>query len=36
MALITAFERKNIERTKVHDPIEASFASFKDGERTIV
>jgi len=36
MALVTAFERKNLERNKVHDPIEASFTSFSDGERKYV
>lgn len=33
MALIKAFERKDLERNKVHDPIDASFTSFKDGDR---
>ncbi|MGD9980657.1 MAG: methionyl-tRNA formyltransferase [Hyphomonadaceae bacterium] len=36
MALIKAFERKDLERNKVHDPIEASFTSFTDGDRKFV
>lgn len=36
MALVTAFERKDPERNRVHDPIEASFTSFSDGERKYV
>lgn len=36
MALVTAFERKDIERNRVHDPIEASFTSFSDGDRKYV
>ncbi len=36
MALVTAFERKDLERNKVHDPIEASFTSFSDGDRKFV
>ena len=36
MALIKAFERKDLERNKVHDPIEASFTAFADGDRKIV
>lgn len=36
MALVTAFERKDFERNKVHDPIEASFTSFADGDRKYV
>lgn len=36
MALIKAFERKDLERNKVHDTIEASFTSFNDGDRKFV
>ncbi|MGE3251970.1 MAG: methionyl-tRNA formyltransferase [Hyphomonadaceae bacterium] len=36
MALIKAFERKDLERNKRHDPIEASFTSFTDGDQKIV
>ncbi len=36
MALVTSFERKDLERNKVHDPISASFTSFSDGERKFV
>jgi hypothetical protein len=36
MALVTGFERKDLERNKVHDAIEASFTSFSDGDRKFV
>lgn len=36
MALIKTFERKDLERNKVHDPISASFTSFSDGDRKFV
>jgi len=36
MALIRAFERKDLLRNKVHDPIDASFTSFSDGDRKFV
>ncbi|MEZ5995256.1 MAG: hypothetical protein R3C25_05840 [Hyphomonadaceae bacterium] len=36
MAMIQCFERKDLERNKIHDSIHATFTSFQDGDRKIV